>query len=110
MKDEGYEVEHEGWLVTLFSAPNYCDQASLRLRANAQSTCCLKQTMLNTGAFAPPGQRCLFECTQMGNKGAFIRFTTPDMTPQFTTFAASPHPDVRPMAYAAGMFGRLLGM
>ncbi len=29
VKDEGYEVEHEGWLVTLFSAPNYCDQASL---------------------------------------------------------------------------------
>ena len=50
------------------------------------------------------------ERTQMGNKGAFIRFTAPDMTPQFTTFAASPHPDVRPMAYAAGMFGRLLGM
>lgn len=26
MKDEGYEVEADGKLITIFSAPNYCDQ------------------------------------------------------------------------------------
>ena len=26
MKDEGYEVEANGRLITVFSAPNYCDQ------------------------------------------------------------------------------------
>ncbi|XP_031390771.1 serine/threonine-protein phosphatase 5 isoform X3 [Punica granatum] len=26
VKDEGYEIEHEGKLITVFSAPNYCDQ------------------------------------------------------------------------------------
>ena len=26
MKDRGYEIEHGGKLVTVFSAPNYCDQ------------------------------------------------------------------------------------
>jgi serine/threonine-protein phosphatase 5 len=26
VKDEGYEVEHNGQLITVFSAPNYCDQ------------------------------------------------------------------------------------
>lgn len=26
MKPEGYEVEHDGKLITIFSAPNYCDQ------------------------------------------------------------------------------------
>ena len=26
VKDEGYEVEADGKLVTVFSAPNYCDQ------------------------------------------------------------------------------------
>jgi len=26
VKDEGFEVDHHGLLVTVFSAPNYCDQ------------------------------------------------------------------------------------
>ena len=54
VKDEGYEVEHNGYCVTVFSAPNYCDQ--------------------------------------MNNKGAWIRFSGKDMTPQFTQFEAVPHP------------------
>mmetsp|Transcript_11030 Transcript_11030/g.19937 ORF Transcript_11030/g.19937 Transcript_11030/m.19937 type:complete len:546 (-) Transcript_11030:1220-2857(-) len=68
MKDEGYEVEADGKLITIFSAPNYCDQ--------------------------------------MGNKGAFIRFKS-DMVPKFIQFSASPHPEMRPMAYAPnlGMYG-----
>lgn len=27
VKDEGYEVTHDGYCCTIFSAPNYCDQA-----------------------------------------------------------------------------------
>ncbi|CBH16577.1 serine/threonine protein phosphatase type 5,putative [Trypanosoma brucei gambiense DAL972] len=64
VKDEGYEIEHGGKCITVFSAPNYCDQ--------------------------------------MGNKGAFIRFTGGDMKPRFTTFAHVPHPGKRPMHYATG--------
>ena len=26
MKDAGYEVEADGRVITIFSAPNYCDQ------------------------------------------------------------------------------------
>lgn len=26
MKDNGYEVEPNGKVITIFSAPNYCDQ------------------------------------------------------------------------------------
>lgn len=26
VKDDGYEVDHDGLLITVFSAPNYCDQ------------------------------------------------------------------------------------
>lgn len=30
VKDEGYEIEHDGKLITVFSAPNYCDQVTSR--------------------------------------------------------------------------------
>mmetsp|Transcript_16975 Transcript_16975/g.32134 ORF Transcript_16975/g.32134 Transcript_16975/m.32134 type:complete len:514 (+) Transcript_16975:137-1678(+) len=43
-------------------------------------------------------------CDSMGNKGAFIHFGK-DCEPRFTQFSDVPHPDVRPMAYAAGMGG-----
>jgi len=66
VRDNGYEVEHGGDLITVFSAPNYCDA--------------------------------------MGNKGAFIHLGR-DLKPKFTTFDASPHPPVRPMAYASNQFG-----
>lgn len=72
VKDEGYEVEHNGYCVTVFSAPNYCDQ--------------------------------------MNNKGAWIKFSGHDMTPQFTQFEAVPHPNVRAMAYAGNFYSSMLGM
>lgn len=58
-----------GKCITVFSAPNYCDQ--------------------------------------MGNKGAFITITGDDVTPKFTSYAAVPHPPVRPMMYAnqSSLFG-----
>lgn len=43
-------------------------------------------------------------CDSMGNKGAFIHFEA-ELQPNFTQFTAVPHPDVKPMAYAAGMGG-----
>lgn len=43
-------------------------------------------------------------CDTMGNKGAFIHFDA-SLEPKFTQFSAVPHPEVRPMAYAAGMGG-----
>jgi len=72
MKESGYEVEHGGKCITVFSAPNYCDQ--------------------------------------MGNRGAFIRLDGKTLTPKYTTFAAVPHPAVRPMQYANPMLGQLMGM
>jgi serine/threonine-protein phosphatase 5 len=71
VKEEGYEVAHDGRLVTVFSAPNYCDQ--------------------------------------MGNKGAFAVFKGSDMAhPEYTTFDAAPHPDVKPMAYASSFLNYMM--
>ena len=43
-------------------------------------------------------------CDSMGNKGAFIHFDE-TCEPKFTQYEAVPHPNIRPMAYAAGMGG-----
>jgi len=47
-------------------------------------------------------------CDTMGNKGAFIHFDA-SMEPKFTQYTDVPHPNVKPMAYAAGM-GGLFGL
>jgi serine/threonine-protein phosphatase 5 len=68
VKEEGYLVEADGKLCTVFSAPNYCDQ--------------------------------------VGNKGAYIRFTCTSqeqglkLVPEYNSFEAVPHPNLKPMAYA----------
>ena len=46
VKDEGYEVEANGQLVTVFSAPNYCDQMG-----NKGQPCC-------RGRGRPPRYAC----------------------------------------------------
>lgn len=32
VKENGYQVEHDGKLITVFSAPNYCDQVGNLVR------------------------------------------------------------------------------
>ncbi|KAL6608281.1 hypothetical protein ACP70R_041344 [Stipagrostis hirtigluma subsp. patula] len=54
-KHEGYEIEHDGKLITVFSAPNYGNQ--------------------------------------MGNKGAFLQFTAPELRPVAVPFSAAHHAD-----------------
>ncbi|KAF9806880.1 hypothetical protein SFRURICE_005837 [Spodoptera frugiperda] len=69
VKNDGYEIAHDGKCITVFSAPNYCDT--------------------------------------MGNLGAFITMNGKDLKPNFTTYEAVPHPDVKPMAYANSFFNML---
>ncbi|CAF4867640.1 unnamed protein product [Pieris macdunnoughi] len=69
VKNDGYEVAHDGMCITVFSAPNYCDT--------------------------------------MGNLGAFITMNGKDLKPNFTTYEAVPHPDVKAMAYANSVLSML---
>ncbi|KAJ3551988.1 hypothetical protein NM688_g4393 [Phlebia brevispora] len=69
VRQDGYAIEHDGLCTTVFSAPNYVDQA--------------------------------------GNKGAFIRINDAG-TREYTQFEATPHPPMKPMAYASGGLASLL--
>ncbi len=50
VKEEGFEVAHGGYCVTIFSAPNYCDQM---VRGRAMAVAC--QPRLRRARAAPPG-------------------------------------------------------
>ena len=63
VQENGYAMMHQDRLITVFSAPNYCDQ--------------------------------------VGNKGAFIRFSGSGTTPAFSTFSEVPHPGKRAMQYSS---------
>ncbi|KIY74393.1 protein phosphatase 5, partial [Cylindrobasidium torrendii FP15055 ss-10] len=69
VRQDGYEIEHDGLCTTVFSAPNYVDQ--------------------------------------VGNKGAFIRINARGDREYFQ-FDASPHPDMKPMAYAGGLASMMM--
>ena len=77
VREEGYEIEHGGKCVTIFSAPNYCD------------------TVGNKGAFINIRKR---------DNDASKR---PPLTFDYQKFEAVPHPSVKPMCYASryGGFG-----
>ena len=38
VKDEGYEVTHDGRVITVFSAPNYCDSMGNKVTAMDRSS------------------------------------------------------------------------
>uniref|UniRef100_A0A1A9WC09 protein-serine/threonine phosphatase n=1 Tax=Glossina brevipalpis TaxID=37001 RepID=A0A1A9WC09_9MUSC len=46
-------------------------------------------------------------CDTMGNMGAFITIKGNDLKPNFKSFEAVPHPDVKPMAYANSLMSLL---
>ncbi|SPP87783.1 serine/threonine-protein phosphatase 5 [Drosophila guanche] len=46
-------------------------------------------------------------CDTMGNMGAFITITGNDLKPNYKSFEAVPHPDVKPMAYANSLMNWL---
>lgn len=78
VKEDGYDMEHDGKCITIFSAPNYCDN------------------MCNRGAYINVTRK---------EKHA-ISEEKPELQYEYVQFEAVPHPNVRAMAYAAmgGMF------
>jgi serine/threonine-protein phosphatase 5 len=95
VKDEGYLVEHDGKCITVFSAPNYCDQ------------------MGNKGAFIRFEKDMQPRFTQFVAVVRAVYWNTIAVEWSANMLVSSyqplqEHPPIRPMAYAGnmgGMFG-----
>jgi serine/threonine-protein phosphatase 5 len=87
-RDNGVEVEHNGRLITVFSAPNYCDATG------------------NLGGvvnFTPNP-----DYDPSIDDGEGYRIIDDKNCPwnlELKTFECVPHPDIKPMAYSKGAFG-----
>ena len=68
MKEEGYEVEHAGRLVTVFSAPNYCDQMGNKgafVRVSLNDSGKVKTEYTKFDAVAHPDKRAMCYANKM---------------------------------------------
>lgn len=85
---DGVENEHNGRLITVFSAPNYCDSTG------------------NLGGVVHIEPNAGYDPARDDGEG-YRRVDDPNCpwTVLTETFAAVPHPDLRPMAYSKSGFG-----
>lgn len=84
----GVEEEHNGRLITVFSAPNYCDSTG------------------NLGGVVHITENAKYESASDNGEG--YRDTQETNCPwnlELETFEAVPHPDLKPMAYSKAGFG-----
>ncbi|KAI3402545.2 PPT1 [Candida oxycetoniae] len=84
----GVEFEQNGRLITVFSAPNYCDSTG------------------NLGGVLHFEENPNYD--PLKDEGEGYRKVDDDNCPWILTtetFEASPHPDIKPMAYSKGAFG-----
>lgn len=85
---DGVEVEHNGRLITVFSAPNYCDATG------------------NMGGVVHIEENPDYDAANDDGEG--YRLATESNCPwvlQAETFEAVAHPDLKPMAYSKSGFG-----
>lgn len=85
---EGVEYEHKGRLITVFSAPNYCDSTG------------------NLGGVVHIEPNSAYEPKSDDGEGyRIVDDPNCPWTLLAETFAAVPHPDLKPMAYSKSGFG-----
>lgn len=87
-RNEGVEYEHNGRLITVFSAPNYCDATG------------------NLGGVVHITENPLYDAKADDGQG--YRIVDDKNCPwnlELAKFECVPHPDIKPMAYSKGGFG-----
>lgn len=85
---EGVEFEHKGRLITVFSAPNYCDSTG------------------NLGGVVHIQPNLKYDASKDDGEG-YRNADDPNCPWELLTetFSAVPHPDLKPMAYSKSGFG-----
>ena len=84
----GVELEHNGRLITVFSAPNYCDSTG------------------NLGGVVHFTVNKDYDSEKDNGEGfRQVEESNCPWTLETETFDAVPHPDIKPMAYSKGGFG-----
>lgn len=87
-REEGVEYEHNGRLITVFSAPNYCDATG------------------NLGGVVNFTENEKYDAKIDDGEGyRIIEDPNCPWNLELAKFACVPHPDIKPMAYSKGGFG-----
>ena len=80
VKEEGFEITHNKKCITIFSAPNYCDQMGN------------KAAVIQLSFSKSPQSKPEADLGNIGGMHGWIE-----------QFAAVPHPNIKPMAYASNL-------
>jgi hypothetical protein len=102
-KDGGYEVAHDGRCITVFSAPNYCDQVG-----NKGSIVIFKDDLKPNFVTFDAVVREQNPQSHMTHTTTTTRALIRMCVSVALCLPAQPHPDMPPMAYASNyssMFG-----
>lgn len=99
-------MEHDGKCITVFSAPNYCDQMGNRgafIKFSGDFHLHLPSTDSLLGQ--EPSSHTQPYHDHLLTFLSLSALVTEDLEPRFTQFEAAPHPPIRPMAYASNLMG-----
>ncbi|KAJ3342271.1 hypothetical protein HDU93_002744 [Gonapodya sp. JEL0774] len=110
VKEEGYEIQQNGKLVTVFSAPNYCDQMGNKAAVIRVSSSSYPAPPLALAPTTPTTTSNLYPCPAPSKENWAVSETITiaggKLRLEFRKFQHVGHPQVKAMAYSpmgAGM-------
>ena len=92
VKEEGYQVEHDGYCITVFSAPNYCDPMCAPWRMRARALAHAARVRACAAASALFSSSCLLSrpCLLRGRRTQSVTVNTRRSHPEALTSPVEP--------------------